>query len=150
MRGPLALGFLIFFAVGFVVALAFSLRQPARIREHPVMRRVLSGYASWLAWAFGAGLVFFAFQLMGLPFIGWRIWLWVSIVVVVAAIGYIVYHRTTSFKSQMATYEAQRAKRLYQQQARKRPVGENGVPTPRSSRAEKRRERTTGTAAKGR
>jgi uncharacterized membrane protein len=150
MKGPLAIGFLIVFALGFVVAAALYIRPPEAIKGHPVKRRVIGQYTSWLMWAFGFGLVSYAFQLMGLPFLGWRLWSWVSIVVVVAAIAYIVYSWRTSYTSQLAAYEAQRMKRAYQQQARKRPVGENGVPVPRSPRAEKRRQRTGGSAAKGR
>ena len=150
MRGPIALAFLIVFALGFVGSLLLYFRPPAQFKAHALKRRVITGYASWLAWAFGLGLVCYVFQLMGLPFLGWRVWLWISILTVVAVIGYIVYHWRTRFQPQLAAYEAQQAKRFYQQQARKRPVGADGTPVPRSPRAEKRRQRTTGPAAKNR
>ena len=150
MRGPVAITFVIVFALGFVASLLFLLRPPAQIKAHALKRRAVTGYASWLMWAFGFGLVCYVFQLMGLPFLGWRVWLWVSILAVVAVAGYIAYHWRTRFQAQLAAYEAQQAKRYYQQQARKRPIGADGNPVPRSPRAEKRRQRTTGSAAKNR
>lgn len=150
MRGPVAITFVIVFALGFVASLLFLLRPPAQIKTHALKRRAVTGYASWLMWAFGFGLVCYVFQLMGLPFLGWRVWLWVSILAVVAVAGYIAYHWRTRFQAQLAAYEAQQAKRYYQQQARKRPIGADGNPVPRSPRAEKRRQRTTGSAAKNR
>jgi small-conductance mechanosensitive channel len=150
MKGPLAIGFLIVFALGFVVAAALYIRPPEAIRNHPVKRRVFGQFENWLMWAFGFGLVFYAFQLMGLPFLGWRVWTWISIAVVVAVVAYIIYYWQTSYKSQLAAYEAQRQRRAYQQQSKKRPIGENGQPVPRSPRAEKRRQRTGGSATRGR
>ena len=150
MKGPVAITFLVIFAIGFIAALAFSLRPPAAIKAHPVKRRLLGQYASWLMWAFGFGLVFYLFQLMGLPFLGWRVWTWISVVAVVATLALIAYRYRTSYRPQVAAYEAQQAKRYYQQQSRKRPAGPDGTPLPRSPRADKRRQRSTGSAAKGR
>lgn len=150
MKTPLAIGFLIVFAIGFIAAAALYIRPPESIKGHPVKRSSLARFENVLMWAFGVGLAFYAFQLMGLPFLGWRVWLWVSILGVLAAIGYIAYYWRTAHVPQLAAYEAQRLKRAYQQQARKRPVGENGQPEPRSPRSEKRRQRTGNPTARGR
>jgi uncharacterized membrane protein len=149
MKGPLAIGFLIVFALGFVVAAALYLRPPEAIKNHALKRRTFGQFENWLMWAFGFGLVFFAFELMGLPFLGWRVWLWISVVVVIALIAYIFYYWRTTYVPQLEAYEAQRMKRAYQQ-AKKRPVSETGAPLARSPRAEKRRQRTGGSASKGR
>ena len=150
MKGPVAIAFLVVFAIGFIAALALYLRPPAAIKAHTLKQRLMARYTNWLIWAFGFGLVFYLFQLMGLPFLGWRVWTWISIVAVVAVLVAIIYVWRTTYPAQLAAYEAQQAKRYYQQQARKRPIGQDGVPVPRSPRAEKRRTRTTGTATKNR
>ena len=150
MRSLFALGFLIVFAVGFVVSLVLSFRLRAVLKAHPIKRAFVARYTSWLLWAFGFGLVFYLFQLMGLPFLGWRVWSWISIVLVVAALVAIPIVRTRSYLPQLRAYEAQQAKRYYQQQSRKRPVGPGGQPVPRSPRAEKRRQRTGGPTPRGR
>src|SRR5262245_5592916 len=150
MKGPLAIGFLIVFAIGFIASAALYLRPPESIKNHPLKRRTFARFENLLMWTFGFGLVVYAFMLMGLPFLGWRVWLWVSIIALIAVIGYIIYYWRTTYTPQLAAYEAQRLKRAYQAQAKKRPIGEDGTPVPRSPRAEKRRQRTGGSAAKGR
>ncbi len=150
MKSPLAFGFLIVFAIGFVVSLALYLRPPAAWKSHPIKRTFAARYTTWAMWAFGFGLVFYLFQLMGLPFLGWRVWAWISIVLVVATLAAIAYNWSTQYGAQIKAYEAQQAKRYYQQQSRKRPVGDDGQPTPRSPRAEKRRRSAGGPAPRSR
>jgi len=145
MTGPVAIGFLIVFLAGLIISLALYLRPPAAIEGHRLKRQVTKQFANWLAWAFGFGLAVFVFQLMGLPFLGWRLWSWVAVAVVVLILAYMVYYYFTSYRQQLAAYEAQQVKRAYLQQSRKR-VGEDGQVIPRSPRAEKRRQRTGTTA----
>lgn len=147
VTGPFLIAFLIVFLAGFIVALALYLRPPAAVASHRVKRQVTTQFANWLAWAFGFGLVTYLFQLMGLPFLGWRLWTWVSIVVVLAVLAYMIFYWRTSYQPQLAAYEAQQLKRAYLQQSRKR-VGDDGQPIPRSPRAEKRRQRTGGPATR--
>ncbi len=99
MKSPLAFGFLIVFAIGFVVSLALYLRPPAAWKAHPVKRTFTARYTTWAMWAFGFGLVFYLFQLMGLPFLGWRVWAWISIVLVVATLAAIAYNWSTAHRS---------------------------------------------------
>jgi len=150
MKSPIASGFLIAFAVGFAVSLMLYFRLRAVMKAHPITRAFVTRYTTWLMWAFGFGLVFYLFQLMGLPFLGWRVWSWISVALVVAALAAIPLTRRRSYLPQLQAYEAQQAKRYYQQQSRKRPTGPNGQPVPRSPRAEKRRQRTGGTAPRSR
>jgi MFS superfamily sulfate permease-like transporter len=150
MKSALAIGFVIVFAVGFVVSLMLYFRLGAAMKAHPIKRAFVKRYTSWLMWAFGFGLVFYLFQLMGLPFLGWRVWAWISVALVVVALAAIPITRTRRYLPQLKAYEAQQAKRYYQQQSRKRPVGSNGQPIPRSPRAEKRRQRTGGPTPRGR
>lgn len=147
--GPLSLGYLIVFLAGFITALALSLRPPARLKAHGLRRRFAQRTANLLLWGFGVGLVFFGFRVLGLPFLGWRLWAYVTALAVLAIVGYIVYSIRMEYPKQLAAYEAQQLKRYYQQQTRKRPIGENGRPVARSPRAEKRRARG-GTTARGR
>jgi hypothetical protein len=142
--GPLAIAFLVVFGLGLVVSLVLTYWPPAPIKNHPLKRRFTRRHAEWFLWAFVAGLVCFGFRVMGLPFLGWRLWLYVSAIIVVAIAAYVLYLLRTSFPKELAAYEAQQQKRLYQQQNRRRPVGPNGQPVPRSSRAEKRRQSARG------
>ena len=142
--GPLSIIYLGVFVIGFLTALVLYFRPPARIKGHPVRRRLAGRITTALMWGFGVGLAFFVFRVMGLPGLGWPLWLYLSAIAVIALAGYIVYYSRTKYPAEMAAYEEQRLKRQYQQAARRRPVSEDGVVVPRSPRAEKRRQRSTG------
>ncbi len=149
MTAPVALTFVVICALGFLVTLVLLNWPPARLKAQAFKRRYLNLYLGWLVWAFGFGIVVYLFQLMGLPFLGWRIWTWIALLLIVALLAYSAFHWQVRAQPQIAAHEAQQAKRYYQQQARKR-LGPDGAPVPRSQRAEKRRQRTTNSASKGR
>ncbi len=142
--GPLSITYLIVFIAGFLTAAALYFRPPSRLRGHGLRLRLSRRIAQSLMWAFGTGLVFFLFRVLGLPGLGWRIWLYVTALAVLAVIGYFVYYLRAKFPAQLAAYDAQQLKRQYQVARRRRPVGEDGTVAPRSPRAEKRRQRTGG------
>lgn len=141
MTGPVAITFLVVFALGFLATLILSRWPPRTIATHPRKVTYLRTYLGWLMMAFGFGLVCYVFQLMGLPFLGWRFWTWFSLLVLLAVLAFCAYKWKTEAEPQIAAYDAQQAKRHYQQQARRRPTGPGGAPVPRSARAEKRRQR---------
>lgn len=142
--GPLAVVYLIVFIAGFLTATALYFRPPARLKGHALRRRISGRIAQGFIWAFGIGLVFFAFRVMGLPGLGIRLWLYVAALGVLGVLGYVVYYLRRHYPAQLAAYEAQQLKRQYLQASRRRPVGADGVTVPRSPRAEKRRQRSTG------
>lgn len=139
--GPLAIVFLIVFGAGFVVALGLSLRPPGRVRAHGLHRRLLQRATSAFMWVFGVGLTFFVLRVLGIPVVGWRLWLYVSALALLLLIGYLLYYWRARYPAQLEEYTAQQIKRQYQQANRRRPVGPDGRILPRSPRAEKRRQR---------
>lgn len=140
--GPLSIVYLAVFITGFLAAAWLSWRPPARVKAHPLRARLGRRIANALLWAFGAGLVFFGFRALGLPGLGWRLWAYVTALAVLALIGYIIYYTRRRFPKELAAYAAKQVKRQYLQASRRRPVGDNGAPVPRSPRAEKRRQRS--------
>ena len=142
--GPLAIVYLIIFIAGFLTATALYFRPPARLKDHALRRRLSGRIAQAFMWAFGVGLVFFAFRVMGLPGLGIRLWLYVTALGVAGVLGYVVYYLRRHYPEQLAAYEAQQLKRQYLQASRRRPVDADGVALPRSPRAEKRRQRSGG------
>ena len=139
--GPLAITYLIIFLAGFLSAAALYWRAPERFKTNALLRRLSRRFATIFMWVTGVGLAFFGFRVLGLPFLGIRLWLWVSVLALVAAIGYVVYHLRARDPAEREAYEAQQLKRRYQQAGR-RPVGGDAVLVPRSPRAEKRRQRS--------
>lgn len=150
VQSPLWIGLLIFFAAGFLISAGLYLRPPATIRAHEVKRGAVMKYSNWFMWAFGVALVFFAFQVMGLQFIGIRLWTWITLVGILAVAILTVLYVVRQYPAEIEAYEARQTKRAYLRQSRQRPVGDDGRPAPRSSRAEKRRQRPSGTTTRGR
>lgn len=141
--GPLALAYLIVFGVGLLVSAVLYFRPPARLREHGLRRRVSQRITVTFIWVCAIGLAFFLFRVMGLPFLGIRLWLWIMTAAFVVTVGYFVYYRLARYPAEAAAYEAELTKRRYQQAARRRATA-NGAPLPRSPRSEKRARRTVG------
>lgn len=150
VQSPLWIGLLIFFAAGFLVSAGLYLRPPAAIRNHEVKRHAVAKHSNWFMWAFGVALVFFAFQVMGLQFIGYRLWTWVTLAGILAVAILTGIYLVRQYPRELAAFQARQTKRAYLRQSRQRPLGEDGRPVPRSARAEKRRQRTGGSASRGR
>lgn len=139
--GPLSIVFLIIFGAGFVAALGLSLRPPARIAAHALHRRLTQRLTSAFMGVFGVGLAFFLMRVLGIPFLGWRLWLYVSALALLALIAYVLYYYRARYPAELEAYNAQQLKRQYQQ-ANRRRVGPDGAAVQRSARAEKRRQRS--------
>jgi hypothetical protein len=150
VQSPLWIGLLIFFAAGFLISAGLYLRPPAAIKNHEVKRHAVMKHSNWFMWAFGVALVFFAFQVMGLQFIGIRLWTWITLAAILAVAILTIVYLVRQYPGEMAAYEARQAKRAYLRQTRQRPADDDGRPQPRSSRAEKRRQRPGSTPARGR
>lgn len=141
--GPLAIAYLIVFTAGFVASLWLTLRLPAGIKAHSLHRRLSQRFASYFAWVFGVGLVFFGFRALGVPqVLAMRLWLYVAAIAVLGLVAYAFYYWRARYPAELEDYNARQLKRQYQQAQRRRPAGPNGVAVSRSGRAEKRRQRT--------
>ncbi len=139
--GPLATIYLIIFIAGFLTSAVLYWRAPARFKASAPLRRLSQRSAAIFMWVTGVGLAFFGFRVLGLPFLGWRLWLWVSLLALLVAIGYVVWYARARYPAEREAFEAQQLKRRYQQPGR-RPVAANGPEDSRSPRAEKRRQRS--------
>ncbi len=132
--GPLATVYLIIFIAGFLTAAVLYWRAPARFKANAPLRRLSRRSASIF-------MAFFGFRVLGLPFLGWRLWLWVSLLALLVAIGYVAWYARARYPAERQAFEAQQLKRRYQQPGR-RPIAANGPVDSRSPRAEKRRQRS--------
>lgn len=147
--GPFSIVYLVVFVAGFAASAWLYWRPPARVRAHDLRRRLSRRFAQLLLWAFGIGLVFFGFRVLGLPGLGWRLWAYVTALGVLGVIVYIAYYVRTRYPRELAAYEARQLKRQYLQASRRR-VADDGQPLPRSPRAEKRRQRSRGARTRSR
>lgn len=125
--------FLVVFLAGFITAAALYWRAPARYVTNGLQRRLSQWFATIFLWVFGVGLVFFLFRVMGLPFLGIRLWLYAMTLVLLGAIGYIGYYLRTRYPGDLAAYQAQQVKRRYQQGGRRRPAAASSTGRPNAA-----------------
>lgn len=138
--GPLALAYVIGFAVIGVASAVLYWWTPRRIADHGVKKKMSRQIAATFLWISTIALVFFGFRVMGLPLLGIRLWLWIVSAVAIGAATYYAYYLRAKFPARVAAYDAEQLKRRYQQAARRR-VTPDGQPLPRSARAAKRAQR---------
>ena len=89
--GPLSALFAIVFACGFIAASFYTARPWAPPLGGRFRKRFVARSAMVLAWITGIGLFFFlirVLQINPLTF-GMRIWLWLSLLALIVAIGWI-------------------------------------------------------------
>ena len=79
--GPLAILYLVFFVVGFVVSLVVYNNQGKKLFPNPVIFRLVRRWAGWTSVIFGAGIFFFLIRALQInPFtFAMRFWMWVTL-----------------------------------------------------------------------
>jgi protein-S-isoprenylcysteine O-methyltransferase Ste14 len=111
--GPLAIAYVVIFGLGLIAALALGRWLDRRFRDHALHRRLAQRATQIAAWIFGVGLTFFAFRALELPFLGMRLWLYLSALALLVAIGLAIWYWFARYPAQLARYEQEQAKRQY-------------------------------------
>lgn len=113
--GPFGIAYLVVFIVGFFVAV-FLYNDGARfLTPHPVTRRYLRKLGAWTLLPLTFGLFFFVIRVLQIdPFtFGRRIWLYLSVLALLAVLGYFTYFVRTHYQRDIEAYERDRTKRTY-------------------------------------
>jgi hypothetical protein len=111
--GPLAIAYLVIFGAGFIGALVLGRVLDRRFREHDLHRRLAQRGTQIAAWVFGVGLAFFGFRALELPFLGMRLWLYLSALAVLVMAGFGVWYWLARYPAEKARYEQEAARRQY-------------------------------------
>lgn len=111
--GPFAIAYLIIFALGLVAALALGRWLERRFRDHALHRRLARRATQIATWLAGIGLVFFAFRVLELPFLGMRLWLYLNALAVLVALGLAGWYWFARYPAALARYRDEEARRQY-------------------------------------
>jgi hypothetical protein len=111
--GPFAIAYLIVFALGLVAALLLGRWLDRRFRDHALHRRLAQRATQIAAWLSGVGLAFFAFRALELPFLGMRLWLYLSALAMLVALGLAVWYGFARYPAALARYREEEARRQY-------------------------------------
>lgn len=111
--GPLAIAYLAFFALGLLVTVVVNNRTRQIFPNHRLHRETLHRITYRAMWGWVTGLAFFGFRLLGLSFLGWRLWEYVSTLAVLGAAGYTVWWLRKRYPAQVERYNKERRRRAY-------------------------------------
>jgi hypothetical protein len=127
--GPLSVAFAVFFTLVFVGSIV-----------NPLLRNAIHSGSQILIWITAAGLFFYAFRLMRVPFLNlyMRIWIYLAFLLLVLAVVYFVYYMRKVYPIKLAAYQKRRERRRYT------------APAQSAARSRGRKTRPRRTAAKSR
>ena len=113
--GPFAVVYLVVFGVGFLATVFLYNDGARRYTKNALKRRVIKRGSAIAMTVFGVGLFFFAIRILQInPFtFGMRIWLWFSLLAVLAMLGYFAYYLRTVYPEQLREYEERKVKAQY-------------------------------------
>jgi hypothetical protein len=115
--GPFAVIYLIIFGAGFLISLVVYNNWAKRWIADPVLHKMAKRWAGIGLAIFTLGLFVFLIRWLQInPFdLGMRIWLWLSLVALIAFVGYIVYDYRRNYPIAKAAYNDLIQRRIYQQ-----------------------------------
>ena len=111
--GPFAIAFLAIFGLGLVAALLLPRWLDRRFRDHALHRRLAQWASHIAAWIFGVGLTCFAFRALELPLLGMRLWLYLSALAVLVALGLAIGYGLIRYPAERDRYRQEETRRQY-------------------------------------
>src|SRR5680860_518169 len=113
--GPFAVAFLIIFTLGFAVSLIIYNNWAKRRFKDPVLHRMAKRWAGIGLIVFTLGLFFFLIRWLQInPFdLGMRLWMWLSVLGLLALVGYMLYDYKAHYASAKAAYDDLVQQRMY-------------------------------------
>ena len=113
--GPLAILYVLAYAVGFAISLVIYNGGGRRLFPNPVMYRMLKRWSSWALLVFGAGLFFFAIRALQInPFtFAMRFWMWVTVVGLAVLIVLVALDFQRRYPAALAAFKERRQREEY-------------------------------------
>ncbi len=103
--------------VGSMLVYAFA---PRLVRGHRLRARLLRQLTGWLAAIGALGLFWVVCRAAGLPLFARPLWLWFTLIALVAVIAYAVHYWLNRYPREYSAYEEAARRRRWQPQPKKR------------------------------
>lgn len=113
--GPLSIIYLIIFGGLFLLSAFAYYDAPRRFRSDRIRRDAIRKGSEILMWVTGIGLFFFGIRAMQFEFLSFerRIWLYLSMLVLIAVLAYFVYYVRQVMPARLAARDRHRERRQY-------------------------------------
>lgn len=111
--GPLAIFYLAFFALGLLVTVVANNQAGRFFGDHRLHRETMQKITYRAMWGWITGLIFFGCRVLGLNFLGWRLWEYVCMVTVLGCIGFTVWWLRVKYPPRVEKFEKEQRRRAY-------------------------------------
>src|SRR5581483_2563146 len=103
--------------VGGLIAYALA---PRLMKRHRVRVRLFRQFMGWLAAVGALGLFWIVARMLGAPLFARPLWLWFTLIALLAVIGYHTYYWRRRYPGEMSAYEEQARRRRWMPTPKKR------------------------------
>jgi len=111
--GPLSIVFLAIFVLGLLATVVVNNRVRNIFPTHRLHRETLHKITYRAMWAWVVGLIFFGCRVLGLNLLGWRLWEYVSLLGMIAFVGYALYWLRVKYPPVVAKFQKEQRRRAY-------------------------------------
>ncbi len=113
--GPLAITYLAFFLLGLLATVLINNRNQTRriFPDNRLHRETLHKITYRAMWGWVTGLIFFGCRVLGLNFLGWRLWEYVCLLGAFVGIGYTVWWLRAKYPARVAKFRKEQRRKAY-------------------------------------
>ena len=111
--GPLAITFLALFVLGLLVTVVINNRTRKIFPDNRLHRETLHKITYRAMWGWVTGLVFFGCRVLGLNFLGWRLWEYICVIGAFAGMGYTAWWLRTKYPAIFEKFRKEQRRKAY-------------------------------------
>lgn len=111
--GPLAIAFLAFFALGLLATVIVNNRTRRIFPDNRLHRETLHKITYRAMWGWVTGLVFFGCRVLGLNFLGWRLWEYISLIAAFGCMGYTLWWLRAKYPARVEKFRKEQRRKAY-------------------------------------
>jgi hypothetical protein len=111
--GPLAITFLAFFVLGLLATVIINNRTRQIFPNNRLHRETLHTITYRAMWGWVTGLVFFGCRVLGLNFLGWRLWEYASFAAAFVGMGYTAWWLRVKYPVRLEKFRKEQRRKAY-------------------------------------
>jgi small-conductance mechanosensitive channel len=111
--GPLAIIYLAIFVLGLLVTVIVNNQTRRIFPTNRLHRETLHTITYRAMWGWATGLIFFGCRLLGLNFLGWRLWEYACLVAVLGVVAYTVWWLRVKYPTRVAKFHKEQRRKAY-------------------------------------
>jgi hypothetical protein len=111
--GPLSITFLAFFVLGLLATIIINNRTRQIFPNNRLHRETLHKITYRAMWGWVTGLVFFGCRVLGLNFLGWRLWEYVCVVAALACVVYTAWWLRAKYPARFEKFRKEQRRKAY-------------------------------------